>query len=256
MKLFEMDCTLIKITAVTGVSEFKGDDRDHGCSVTFERMFENTILDEFDPDLRTALYKVEDGKPKSTPAGQGEFAMPIEGVKLTARKAKTIQGPLKLNKVLDGWKIVYHRGATEASAIKANDVKFSDFTLVEACEGGSCLLRFKAYQKLPPELQGFVDHMAQTTVECTFAAPEDTQQELPAMKQKGQRGRPKKTADEKASDDPFAGSDLAQDNTKIESSSKKSPETTPASEQPAKGRAKRVPQPGDAWPFPTGNGTH
>lgn len=209
MKPFEMDCTLIKITAVTGVSEFKGEDRDHGCSVTFERMFDNTILDEFDPDLRTALYKAEDGKPKNDD-GQGEFALPLPDVKLTARKARSIQGPIKFSKNLAGWTVIYHYGANEESAIKANDVKFTDFTLVEACEGGSCLMRFKAYQKLPPEKQGFVDHMAQTSIECTFVAPEDKQVDFVENgKNKPKRER-KKTAAEKVGgdDDPFAGTDI------------------------------------------------
>jgi hypothetical protein len=208
MKAFEMDCTLIKITAVTGVSEFKGEDRDRGCSVTFERMFENTILDEFDADLRPALYKAEDGKLKTDNDGQAEFAMPLEGIKLTARKCKTIQGPIKLNKTLAGWKIVYHYGADEKSAIKASDVRFSDFVLREACEGGSCLLSFKAYQKLPPEVQGFVDHMAQTSVECTFKAPEDTQTDFVNEQNRKKRGGKKKTAAEKADENPFANTDI------------------------------------------------
>jgi hypothetical protein len=218
MKAFEMDCTLIKITAVTGVSEFKGEGRDHGCSVTFERMFENTILDKFDPELRAAIYKAEDGKPKHADDGQGEFAMPLEGIKLTARKCKSVQGPIKFSKVLAGWEVVYHYGASEASAIKANDVRFSDFVLKEACEGGSCLLSFKAYQKLAPEVQGFVDHMAQTSIECTLKEPIDTQTDFVDDQKKGKRGGKKKTAAEKVggSDDPFANSDLAQDGTKID----------------------------------------
>lgn len=214
MKQFEMDRTLIKIVAVTPVPEFKGEKRDHGVSVTFERLFDNTILDEFDPDLRTALYKRDTSKPGAASGtnaeGQGEMSLPQQGIKLTARKCLSIQMPIKLKKDLTGWQIVYHRGASDASEIKAGDVKFSDFTLVDACEGGSALLRFKAYQKLPPELQGYVDHMAQTEVECTFRAPEAKQEDLVDQAKKGARSQ-KKTAAEKAAagDDPFAGSDLA-----------------------------------------------
>lgn len=220
MKQFEMDRTLIKIFAVTPVPEFKGEKRDHGVSVTFERMFENTILDEFDTDLRPALYKAEDGKAVHDDSGQGEFSMPLPDVKLTVRKCLSIQMPLKLRKDLVGWGVVYHWGATEQSDIKAGDVKFSDFTLVDACQGGSCLLRFKAYQKLPPEQQGFVDHMAQTEVECTFIAPKASEQgDLLAEDEKKRKGGKKKSLAEKIkeSGDPLAGSDLAQDDTRIES---------------------------------------
>lgn len=216
MKAFEMDCTLIKIVAVNGVPEFKGENRDHGLSVTFERMFDNTILDEFDSDLRVALYKKGSGKLASgaNEDGQEEMALPQPGVKLTARKCQSIQMPIKLRKELVGWQIVYHRGASEQSAIKAGDVKFSDFTLVDACEGGSCLLRFKAYQKLPPEVQGYVDHMAQTSVECTFRMPENKQEDLVDQAQgqaQNRKSNKKKTVAEKIEEegDPLAGSDLA-----------------------------------------------
>jgi hypothetical protein len=117
---------------------------------------------------------------------------------------------MKLRKELEGWQIVYHRGATPQSDIKAFDVRFSDFLLVEACEGGTTPLRFKAYQKLPPELQGYVDHMAQTEVECTFLAPENKQADLVDEANKRSKAAKKKTAAEKVGgeDDPFAGTDI------------------------------------------------
>jgi hypothetical protein len=211
MKALEMERKLIKIIAVHPVAEFKGDEKDHGLSVTFERNFDNTVLAEFGEDLLDTLYKEEDGEPKTDKNGNGELTMPLPGMKLTARKCQWIPMPLKLRKVLEGWQIVYHRGASPQSDIKAMDVRFSDFVLVDACEGGTTPLRFKAYQKLPPELQGFVDHMAATEVECTFRAPEKTQEDLVDQAQKRGRGRPKKTAAEKvqAEGDPFEGSDLA-----------------------------------------------
>lgn len=220
MKALEMDRKLIKIIAVQPVAEFKGDQRDHGVSVTFERNFDNTVLEEFGDDLLPTLYREEDGSPKVDDKGQEGFDMPLQGVKLTARKCQWIPMPLKLRKVLEGWQIVYHRGATPQSDIKAMDVKFSDFVLVDACEGGTTPLRFKAYQKLPPELQGYVDHMAQTEVECTFRQPENTQTDLVDEAHKAaKKSTKKKTAAEKIAEegDPLAGSDLAQDHTRIES---------------------------------------
>jgi hypothetical protein len=238
MKQFEMDRTLIKIVAVTPVPEFKGEKRDHGVSVTFERNFENTILDEFDADLRPALYKAEDGKPLENADGQGEMTLPVRGVKLTARKCLSIQMPLKLRKDLAGWQVVYHRGASEASDIKAGDVKFSDFTLQDACQGGTVVLRFKAYQKLSPEVQGYVDHMAQTEVECTFRAPEKKQEDLVDQANKGSRKDKKKGAPKPS--DPFHGSDLATDGS--------APENAPEGEQASRE--------GMAWPFPNPGQTH
>jgi hypothetical protein len=208
MKQFEMDRRLIKIVAVTSVPEFRGEKRDYGCSVVFEMMFDNTILDEFDKDLRPALYRKDTGKIKTDDEGQSELTLPVPDVKLTARKCPSIEMPIKLRKDLAGWQIVYHRGATEASDIKAGDVRFSDYQLRDACEGGLVLLRFKAYQKFPPEVQGYVDHMAQTEVECTFRAPEKKQEDLVDQANKGRSK--KKAAAEKvgAEGDPFANTDI------------------------------------------------
>ncbi|EEF27804.1 conserved hypothetical protein [Ricinus communis] len=72
--------------------------------------------------------------------------------------------------------------------------------------------------------------MAQTEVECTFRAPEKKQVDLVDQAQ-GQ----KPAAGKKKSQDPFAGSDLAKDNTKIASTKKKG-----------------GPQPDGSWPFPSG----
>lgn len=228
MKALEMDRKLIKIISVHPVAEFKGDDHDHGLSVTFERNFDNTVLENFGDDLLPTLYKEEDGAPKSDSNGHGELTMPVPDLKLTARKCQWIPMPLKLRKILEGWQIVYHRAASPQSDIKAMDVRFSDFILVDACEGGTTPLRFKAYQKLPPELQGYVDHMAATEVECTFRAPENTQADLIDQANKSSKKK-KKTAAEKIAEegDPLAGTEFARD------AKQQEPEAT-----------------GDVWPFP------
>lgn len=212
MKALEMDRRLIKIIAVHPVAEFKGDQKDHGVSVTFERNFDNTILNDFGDEMLSTLYKEEDGSPKVDDKGQEGFTIPMPGVKLTARRNMWIPMPMKLRKELADWQVIYHRGATEQSDVKAHDVKFSDFMLVDAAEGGSCLMRFKAYQKLQPEVQGYVDHMAATEVECTFRAPEQSQADLIDQANKSSKKKKKTAAEKIGTDaDPFAGSDLARD---------------------------------------------
>lgn len=252
MKALEMERKLIKITAVQPVAEFKGDQRDHGVSVTFERNFDNTVLDEFSDDLLETLYKEDDGAPKHDKDGNGELTMPLPGVKLTARKCQWIPTPLKLRKEMEGWQIIYHRGATPQSDIKAMDVRLCDFVLVEACEGGTVLLKYRAYQKLPPELQGYVDHMAQTEVECTFRAPENTQTDLVDQASKPKRER-KKTAAEKAGsyDDPFKGSDLARDAENGPPTEEDAGNGERAEgEEPAAGDGEQASRGGTHWPFP------
>ena len=45
MKMFEIDQKLVKVRSVTNVPEFKGEKREHACSVKFEFQTDNTVLD-------------------------------------------------------------------------------------------------------------------------------------------------------------------------------------------------------------------
>lgn len=227
MKMFEIDRQLVKVRSVTNVPEFKGEKREHGCSVKFELQTDNTVLDILEPGLRKAFYEKDNGKSTTNDEGQGELALPRQDLDLTKRKLPFVHMPLKLAKDFAGYKLVYHCGATEASEIKLGDVAVSDFA-VDLQSGGTVLVIFSTYSKPGADVQGRIDHMAQTQVEISLTPPEEKQQELAPADKKGSR---KKTAADKAggSDDPFAGSDVARDHTRIEGS--------PSNVQP--------------WPFPS-----
>lgn len=214
MKMFEIETKLVKVRSVTNVAEFKGEKRDHACSVKFEYQTDNTVLDVLEPGLRKAFYEKDNGKTQTNDAGQDEMSLPRQDVDLTQRKLPLVNMPLKLTKELAGYKLIYHCGATEASEIRLAEVELSDFA-VNLQPGGTVTVVFNAYSKPGADVQGRIDHMAQTEVEISLIAPEEKQQELAGTSTKGTR---KKTASEKTggSDDPFAGSDLAQDDTRIE----------------------------------------
>lgn len=214
MKMFEIEQKLVKVKSVTCVAEFKGDKREHACSVKFEYQTDNTVLDVLEPGLRKAFYEKDNGKTKTDEEGQGELSLPRQDVDLTQRKLPLVNMPLKLSKELAGYHLTYHCGASEASEIRLAEVELSDFA-VNLQPGGTVTVIFNAYSKPGADVQGRIDHMAQTEIEISLIAPEERQQELKPADGKGSR---KKTAAEKTggSDDPFAGSDLAQDDTKIE----------------------------------------
>jgi hypothetical protein len=209
--MLSIDHQLVRIKKVTGVEEFKGDKRDYGCSVRIEWVAPNMILDEFDRHARTAFYERDTGKPGVSAEGQGELSLPRQDVDLTKRKCVNIVTPLHFVKELDGYTIIFHRGATEKSEIKLTEVKLDDFT-ADPHDGGSCLMGCNAYMKPPVEQRGYIDHMSKTEIEITLTPPQATQIDL-VDKAKGK----KKTAAEKiaAEGDPLAGSDLAQDDTRI-----------------------------------------
>jgi hypothetical protein len=212
--MFEIDRELVKVRSVTNVPEFKGEKREHGCSVKFELQTDNTILDVLEPGLRKAFYEKDNGKPTTTPEGQDELPLPRQDLDLTKRKFPFVHMPLKIDKEFAGYKLVYHCGATEASEIKLGDVALSDFS-VDLQKGGTVLVVFGTYSKPGADVQGRIDHMAQTQVEISLIPPDEKQPELASAEKKTTR---KKTAAEKIAEsgDPLAGSDLAQDHTRIE----------------------------------------
>lgn len=204
--MFQIERKLIKVRAVTNVPEFKGEKREHACSVKFEFVTDNTILEQFEPGLRKAFYEKDTGKTKTAPDGQQEMPLPREDLDLTSRKLVGVQMPLKIKKEMAGYELVYHCGASEESFIKLGEVGLSDFSF-DLQDGGSVLVVFNAYSKPSADVQGRIDHMAQTEIEVSLIAPTTKQAELAPSKPK------KKTAAEKIGTDadPFAGSDLAHD---------------------------------------------
>lgn len=223
---------LVKIKKVTGVEEFRGDKRDYGCSVRIEWIAPNTILDYFDKDARPAFYERDTGKAGANSDGQGELSLPRGDVELTKRKCVYIEMPLRFKKELDGYTITFHRGATEASDITLTEVNLDDFT-ADPQDGGSVLMGCNAYMKPPVEQRGYIDHMSKTEIEVTLTPPTKKQTDLVDEANKASKKARKKTAAEKIAEkgDPLAGSDLAQDHTRIDPS---------------------VPMSAEAWPFPAG----
>lgn len=213
MKKFEIDQKLVKVRSVTNVPEFKGEKREHACSVKFEFQTDNTVLDVLEPGLSKAFYEKDNGKSQANDEGQGELSLPRQDLDLTQRKLPLVNMPLKLKKEMAGYRLVYHCGATETSQIKLAEVALSDFS-VDLQPGGTVVVMFSTYSKPGADVQGRIDHMAQTEIEISLIAPEEKQ---PELKPEGSKGSRKKTAAEKAggSEDPFAGSDLAQDDTRI-----------------------------------------
>lgn len=210
--MLSIERKLVRIKKVTGVEEFKGDKRDYGCSVRIEWIAPNTVLDEFDKDARAAFYERDTGKPGANNEGQGELSLPRADVELTKRKMIYVETPIAFKKECEGYTIVFHRGATEKSDISLTEIKLDSFT-ADPHDGGSCLMSCNAYMKPPVEQRGYIDHMSKTEIEITLTPP-SAEPDL-VDKAKGSR---KKTAAEKIAEegDPLAGSDLAQDSTRIE----------------------------------------
>lgn len=211
--MFSVDKKLMKIRSVTTVAEFKGDGREHAQNVKLEWTTDNGVLAEFDPQLRSAFYQKDDGKQRANEEGQGELSIPRQDVDLTKLRIPFLQMPIKFKKEFAGYEIVYHCGATDESCIKLSDVGLSDFSF-DMKDGGTVLVVFNAYAKPNAADQGKIDQMMQVECEVSLIPPTEKQTDLTLIK----APKKKKTAAEKIAEegDPLAGSDLAQDETRIE----------------------------------------
>lgn len=154
-----------------------------------------------------AFYERDSGKSGTNGEGQGELSLPRVDVELTKRRLIHIETPIRFVKELDGYTIVFHRGATEKSDIKLSEVKLDDFT-ADSHDGGLVLMGCNAYMKPPVEQRGYIDHMSKTEIEITLTPPESKQVDL--VDKATKKGGKNEGAD------PFAGSDLAKDDSKIE----------------------------------------
>lgn len=211
--MFDLDHQSAKLSSVTAISEFKGDTREPACSMKFEITTNNLVLSHFDPQLRHALYtKADDGD-----QGNGDMFPDTDVGDLTSLKFKRLSYPLKWDSDLAGYDLTFHIGLDDdKSNIVLSEIKLSDFAFTPK-DGGTVVTTFRAYAKPSVLDQGRIDQMLQQEVEISLAPPTTKQADLIETPKRG-RGRPKKTAAEKigGSDDPFANSDLAQDDTRID----------------------------------------
>jgi len=235
--MFDLDHQAAKLASVTAISEFKGDTREPACSMKFEITTNNLVLAHFDPQLRHALYSKADAGDQ----GNTDMFPDADVGDLTSLKFKRLGYPLKWETEFAGYDLTFHIGLDdEKSNIVLSEIKLSDFAFTPK-DGGTVVTTFRAYAKPSTLDQGRIDQMLQQEVEISLTPPAAKQAELVEQPKRG-RGRPKKTAAQKIAEegDPLAGSDLAQDHTRIES--------TPSGEQNARD--------GAAWPFPSPSATH
>jgi hypothetical protein len=230
--MLSIEQQLMKIRSVTTVAEFKGDGREHAQNVKLEWTTDNGVLAEFDPQLRSAFYQKDDGKQKANNEGQGELSLPRQDVELTKLRIPFLQMPVKFKKEFAGYEMVYHCGASEKSNITLSEVELSDFSF-DMKDGGTVLVVFNAYAKPNAADQGKIDQMMQLECEVTLTPPTEKQAQLAPVKET----KKKKTAAEKADEDPFANTDI--------------PAAQAAAAEKASGKEKKPMDPAAAWPFPS-----
>ena len=195
--MFAVTNQLAKIVSVTNVSEKHGKERVPALSVGLYLVGSGAMLDQFDSALRPMLYR----KPQPTPGG-----LPLE---YDDNELTELRFPFMRNLAWDrkyaGYLVRFRIGASGSEDVLLAECGLKDIRFV-AQEGGSVGIGFKItahpkdeidHGKICVRLQQeiFIDLTPPDTMPTLFDGEDDSTD--------GER-------------DPFEGSDLAQDETRID----------------------------------------
>jgi hypothetical protein len=193
--MFTLNDQLAKIVSCTNVAEKHGKERVAALSIGLYLVGSGSMLDQFDNAIRSMLYR----KPQPTP---GE--LPMEHDDLTE-----LRFPFMRNFAWDrkyaGYLLRFHIGATGADDVLLAECGLKDIRFV-AQEGGSVGIGFKVTAHPNNEVDhGRIATRLQQEIFIDLTPPDH----MPTLFD----GHPEETDDER---DPFEGSDLAQDESRIE----------------------------------------
>jgi hypothetical protein len=194
--MFAVKDQLAKIVSVTNVSEKHGNERKPALSIGFYLVTGGNVLGDFDPSLRGMLYR----KPQPSP---GELPMEHDG--LTELRFPFMRN-LAWEKKYAGYLLRLHIGASGSEDVLLADCGLKDIRFTTQ-EGGSVGVHFKITAHPKDELDsGKVVSRLQQECIITLTPPENyVEPGLFSEQEEGDDTR-----------DPFEGSDLAQDDTRIE----------------------------------------
>jgi hypothetical protein len=194
--MFAVKDQLAKIVSCTNVSEKHGKERVPALSVGFYLVDASAMLDHFDASLRGMLYR----KPQPTP---GELSMDHDN--LTELRFPFMRN-LAWDRKYSGYLLRLHIGASGAEDVLLADCGLKDIRFTTQ-EGGSVGVHFKITAHPKDEVDhGKVATRLQQEVIITLMPPENYVE--PGLFSEQEEGD-----DER---DPFEGSDLAQDETRID----------------------------------------
>lgn len=124
------------VTSVTNIAEKHGNARVPAVSIGLAVTGANTLLNEFDPDLRTLLFR----KPQPRP---GDFLTDLDVDVLSELRFPFLKNP-SWNREYAGYQLRFVIGATGSEDVLLSEVDLKAFS-INALEGGSVTISFKAH---------------------------------------------------------------------------------------------------------------
>lgn len=194
--MFSVTNQLAKIVSCTNVSEKHGKERVPALSVGLYMVGAGTLLDQFDGALRGMLYR----KPMPAPGD-----LPLDHDELTELRFPFMRN-LAWDRKYEGYILRFHIGASGSEDVLLGECGLKDIRFV-AQEGGSVGVGFKVTAHPKDEIDhGKVATRLQQEIFITLTPPDKPVDLFSSQN----------TEEQDDEQDPFANSDLAQDETRIE----------------------------------------
>src|ERR1044072_3330379 len=195
--MFTVSNHLAKIVSCTNVSEKHGKERVAAISIGLYLVGSGSMLDQFDSALRPTLYR----KPQPTPGG---LPLEYDDNELTELRFPFLRNFLWERKYA-GYMLRFRIGATGAEDVLLAECGLKDIRFV-AQEGGSVGIGFKVTAHPNSEIDhGKIATRLQQEIFIDLTPPDQMTTLFDD-----------ESSEKDDSVDPFAGSDLAQDETRIE----------------------------------------
>jgi hypothetical protein len=163
--MFSLTSHVTEFKNVTARKEFHGDQRKLAVTIACESICSNSVLDEFDRNIRPLLYR----KPEQneTPP-QGEMALEVTDG-LTARRLQHFK-PLAMDQKFPGYKLRMPSGIAVDDEIEADQVELSKLVF-EALEGGSVKIGYNLSFQCGWSNSGKLNHNIGEKVDLTLTPP-------------------------------------------------------------------------------------
>lgn len=159
--MFSLANQAAKLTSVNPRAEIHGTDHVMAADLKFEIKVGNDVLSEFDPSLKSSLYKKADGP-------QGELI--TDAGHLPSLKFP-LMGPVKWGKEFSGYETVIHYGVSGAQDIHLIDCEVDNFRF-DCQDGGTVAVSFRVIAHPEPTELGRLCEMIQQEVYMSLIEPE------------------------------------------------------------------------------------
>lgn len=160
--MFSLQNQNAKLTSVNPRAELHGTDKKLAVDLKIEIKVSNDVLSEFDPSLKSAIYRAAD-------AGEGDLLSGEPGV--LPKLKFPLLGSLKWDKKLAGYEAVIHYGVSGSQDIHLIECEVDQFRF-DCQDGGTVVVSFRVIAHPESAELGRLCEMIQTEIEMSLIEPE------------------------------------------------------------------------------------